>query len=150
MNIRWIHNRHRDGRSLSDDPSPQSQKRLSLACFFRLIAEHLLQQSVGLQPVLFVMCSTVRFFLLLRNNKLYRYHNISAKVVSQLSRLLSNLLSTFNKFISLIQCLRHELFTEAHAYIPACAYLYLLPVVTEITYVEIFQLQKRIPFLHLK
>lgn len=63
MNIRWIQNRHRDGRSLSDDPSPtESEETQSLACLFRLIAKHLLQQSVGLQPVLSVMLLNSAFF----------------------------------------------------------------------------------------
>lgn len=36
-----------------------------------------------------------------------------------------------------------------HIYLHVHMYIY-SPVVTEITYVEIFQLQKRIPFPHLK
>lgn len=157
MNIRWIRNRHRDGRSLSDDPSPkESEENQSLACLFRLVTEHLLQQSVGQQPVLFVTLLSSAFFPTAQHQeftqgkKLFRYHNFSAKVVFQLSRLLSNLLSTFNKFISSYSASGMSCSQKCmHIYLHVHMYIY-SPVATEITYVEIFQLQKRIPFHYLK
>lgn len=43
-------------------PAQQSEETQSLACLFRLIVEHLLHRSVGLQPVLFVMLLNSAFF----------------------------------------------------------------------------------------